>query len=68
MVPRTPFWAADLAARYSTCTLSLFLCRRFPILNLAAGNVDHEFGELGWIAVRFGRFADHLPAGRLVNS
>ena len=41
--------------------------QRFQILNLAAGNVDHEIGELGWIAGAFGRFTDHLPAGRLVS-
>jgi hypothetical protein len=60
--------AADLPARYSTCTLSLFLWRRFPILSPAASNVDYELGELGWIAGAFWRFTDHLPAGRLVNS
>ncbi len=52
------------------CTLSLFLWRRFPILNLAAGNVDHEFGELGWIAGAFWpvhRSPARWPLGQLVG-
>jgi|SRR5712692_764527 len=29
----------------------------FPILNLAAGDINHEFGELSGVAGKFGRFS-----------
>jgi hypothetical protein len=50
--------AAPLSPLHGRWVLALFLGRRLPVLDLAAGDVDHELGELSGVA---GRQKSPLP-------
>jgi hypothetical protein len=54
----TAFEAATTAETDAGCILTFQQWRRFSILDLAAGDVDHQLGELRWIAGRLRRFSD----------
>src|SRR5258706_4306449 len=54
--------------------LALLFWRRVAVLNLAARDIDHEFGELGRVARAFQRFVGHsdllnfLPRNSTANN